>query len=283
MKYVIKKSAKLSIFYRHDNLKARKMAVKISSWLKKYYPDVRLVNDNPKLLIVLGGDGAILEAVNKYHQSSPVVLGLNFGQVGFLASARNPKYFLRSIKKFMEGRCATIDRMMVQAEVVRNKKIVFQTRALNEVVAQNILGMVNIAIYIDNHLIQNIRGTGLLVSTATGSTAHNLSAHGPIIMPDIKCLVITELFDHNIPTPSIVIKKDRTIILKILNFRNHKALFLANNGEPAEVLLIADGNTIFPLKEKDLIKIKMSPQSIKFVELETNYFFKSLQEKFAFK
>ena len=121
------------------------------------------------------------------------------------------------------------------------------------------------------------------MATATGSTAQNLSAHGPIVMPSIECLILTELFDHNIPTPSIVIDQDKSVTLKILNFRKRGVLTIKKTGKPADVLLVSGDSTIFPLNKGDVIKIRRSHRLVKFAELEKNYFFKSLQEKFAFR
>ena len=122
-----------------------------------------------------------------------------------------------------------------------------------------------------------------MVSTATGSTAYNLSAHGPIVMPDIKCIIITELSDHSIPSPSVVVKYDNAINVKIISFRKTGVLSLSKSGQKLDVVLMADGESPFPLEEHDEVIIQSSPHLIKFAELEKNYFFKSLQEQFGFK
>lgn len=256
---------------------------KITQWLKKKYPKVKVMKKNGKTIIVLGGDGTILETARKFQNHRSVILGLNLGQVGFLASIREEKNFLAGLDKFFKGKYWVAKRMMLQANVVRNNKIIFTTNALNEIAVQNLLGMVELEIGIDGDPIQHIRGTGVLISTATGSTAFNLSAHGPIIMPDMDCLVITEVLDHDIPSPSVVVKKNKQIRLKVLSFRERGLLLVSQTGEKADVILTADGATLFPLKEKDIVSMGSSSKSANFVELEKNYFFKSLQEKFSFK
>ncbi len=143
--------------------------------------------------------------------------------------------------------------------------------------------MVEIEVSIDDHVVQYIRGSGVLVATATGSTAYNLSAHGPIVMPDIKCMVLTELMDHNIPTPSMVIKRDREVELKITDFRKRKIFKMAKTNEDADVVVTADGEKVCPLEVGDIIKVRRAPGLVKFAEFERGYFFKSLHEKFAFR
>ncbi len=279
----MKKISKLSFFYRPDNKKAPQWEVNIKDWLIKNYPSVKIVKDNSEVMLVLGGDGTILEAAKKYQKNNSLIFGMNLGDVGFLASVREPKFFLSALDKLFKGEFEIEERMMVQGTIWRNQKSIFQVSTLNEIAIQSPLGMVEIEVMIENHPIQFIRGTGVLVATPTGSTAFNLSAHGPIVTPDIKAFILTELLDHNIPTPSIVIKKTKKIIFKIKSFRKRGLLTLAKTQEPVDVLLISDGEIAFPLQEKDEIIVEASPDLVRFAQIEPNYFFKSLQEKFGFK
>ncbi|MDP2668302.1 MAG: NAD(+)/NADH kinase [bacterium] len=273
-----------SIYWWHDNPKAARWAGKIDAWLKKKYPKIKLDEKNPQVLIVLGGDGTILDAAQRFRKGSPLIIGLNLGFVGFLASVREPKNFFKALDKFLEGHFKVAERMMIGVEVFRKRKSIFISHAINEVVLQNLLGLVEIEVNIDGHSVQYVRGTGIMAATATGSTAYNLSAHGPIVMPDIKCMILTEIMDHNIPTPSIVVKRDREINLKVVNFRKRGLLRISATDKPVDVILSVDGSeNIFPLEVGDVIKIRRSPGLIKFAELESAYFFKSLREQFAFR
>ncbi|OGF61719.1 hypothetical protein A2926_03120 [Candidatus Giovannonibacteria bacterium RIFCSPLOWO2_01_FULL_44_40] len=274
---------RVSIYYRGENKEAVLWSGKIEAWIRKRYPKTDFNSKRPQLLIVLGGDGTILAAAQKYQKKNSIIFGLNLGHVGFLASAREPKKFLAALNKLFSGEYRVVKRMMVKAEVWRKGRLVFSANSLNEISVQSLLGIVDIEASIDKHPVQYIKGSGMLVATATGSTAYNLSAHGPIVMPDIKCMILTEIMDHNIPTPSIVIKRDREVELKIIDFRKRGVLKIAKSGEDADVIITADGENIFPLEIGDVIKIKRSPGLIKFAELDRAYFFKSLQEKFAFR
>ena len=278
----VKNMNSIIIYYDVRNKKAVRWSGRILRWIKQSRHGIKIGSPKPKFVIVLGGDGTILEAARKYKNTGAIIVGLNLGRVGFLASARKEKEFIPCLKKLFSGRYKTLKRLMLQAIVIRKNKVVFKTDALNEIAAQNILGMAELEVSVENHPIQYVHGTGLLVSTATGSTAYNLSARGPIVMPDIKCFIITEILDHNMPTPSMVIKRDRKISLKVLGLRNSSSIPGMDRGEN-NLILISDGKTIFPLKKGDVVKIKRSEQLIKFAEFEKNYFFKSLQKKFAFR
>lgn len=273
----------ISFFYRPDNREALKWEGKIKSWLKEKHSFVEITGKRPQAVLVLGGDGTILEAARKSQKTNSIIFGLNLGRVGFLASTRKPKKFLSSLDSFLTGKYSVAKRMMITSSVFRNGKLIFTTDSLNDITIQNLLGMVELSIAIEGHEFQNIKGTGVLVSTATGSTAYNLSAHGPILMPDIKAMILTELMDHNIPTPSVVIKRNKEIIIKVISFRERGLLSITGTNQKADVLLISDGEKVFPLQEGDIIKVKKSQKLIKFAEMEKNYFFKSLEEKFSFK
>jgi len=273
----------VSIFHLPENDRAILWDKKIRRWLEKNYPRIKISAQKPDAVIVLGGDGTILEAARKYETQKPIIVGLNLGHVGFLASVREQKNFLKGLASLFEGRYRVTERMMLSASVMRKGKAIFNTNSLNDIVIQSILGILEMEVGVEKQPIQYIRGTGVLVATATGSTAYNLSAHGPIVMPDIKCFIVTELMDHNIPTPSIVIKRDREIYIKILHFRKRGILSLSKTGQPVDVILISDSGKVFPLEEGDEILVRQSPRLIRFAEFEKNYFFRSLQEKFGFK
>ena len=143
--------------------------------------------------------------------------------------------------------------------------------------------MVELDVVIESETVEEIRGSGVLVSTPLGSTAYNLSAHGPIVSPNIECFVITELFDHDIPSPSLVIPTTETIKLIIQNFRENKLLKISATDEPVDVLLIADGRASFVMRQKDEVRITKTESAFKIAVLEPNHFFKSLRSKFSFK
>lgn len=284
MKKTLKNSKKNTfLFYRKDNDRAVLCAKKISEWLGDNNIPIATEIIEAEAIIVLGGDGTILEAARMAKQKNAIIIGLNLGNVGFLASVREEKNFFTALEKFFNGDYKVVERTTLLTEVVRSGKKVFSASAVNEVLVHNLLGVVELEVGIGGYGIQSVRGSGILVSTATGSTAYNLSAHGPIISPDIQCLVVTELLDHGLPTPSIVIKPEHSVEIVVGEFREHHLLASQNGRESIDVLLQADGDTTFPLRKNDKIIISGSPHSVNFAELEDNYFFKSLREKFSFR
>lgn len=282
---------KIAFYYRPGTSQALRWEKKLSLWLNKHYPRVTIFpseiipktrKDAPDLLIVLGGDGTILEASQRFQRFHPLIFGLNLGHIGFLASVRDKKNFIGGLSGVLQKKYRIVPRMLIRAAVERRGKTIFSGYALNDIAVQNLLGLVNISVFVDGHRVQYIHGSGVLVATATGSTAYNLSAHGPIVMPDIKCLIITELLDHGIPTPSLIIKRNRTIVLQVEEFRKKDQFIIATTGESADVVLATDTERVIALQKGDRIVVRRSERLIRFAELEKNYFFKSLQEKFGF-
>lgn len=271
------------IFYSHENQKAKIWAKKISTWIKKNHTHVKEDSKKPELLIILGGDGTILKGAREFERCSPKILALNLGRVGFLASVRDNDKFLKYIKKFFDGEFLLEKRNVLEVKVMRGKKEICREIAINEVAIQNPLGMVELTVKIEGHPVQAIRGTGVLVSTPTGSTAFNLSAHGPIVMPSLECVILTELLDHNLPTPSLVIPKDKNIYITVDNLREHKLLSVTKTGEPADVVISADSKSPTPLKKGDLVIVSRHAHPIKLISFDEHYFLKSIQDKFSFK
>src|SRR3989338_6452966 len=130
-----------TIFHYRDNKGALVWSRKIHAMIKNNFSYLREDSKKPDVVIVLGGDGTILEAARKYHELGSMIFGLNLGHVGFLASARKERDFLNALNLFLSGKYHVLERMMISAQVLRNKKIIFNSEALNEVVIKNLLGM----------------------------------------------------------------------------------------------------------------------------------------------
>lgn len=274
---------RVALFCREDNRRALIWKKKITAHIAAHYPNILIVTEKPHFVIALGGDGTILECARLFRKDAPTLLGLNLGHVGFLASAREPNQFIKAIDTLLSGKYVTTNRMMLTAKIFRDGSLVHATDCLNEVTAQGIMGSIQMTISVDGHPLQYVHGSGVIIATPTGSTAYNLSAHGPIVTPDIHCMIVTELLDHNIPTPSLVLKNTKTVHIDITEVRKRGILAIARTGEPIDAVLTADDMDLFPLYEKDRIEVTASKHVIKFAEFEEGYFLKSLQKKFAFR
>jgi NAD+ kinase len=276
-----KKPETIGFYRRPGNRQAKEWEGRLRRWLNLHAPQIKVTSRNPAMLLVLGGDGTILSAARKHSVRNQLICGFNLGTVGFLASVRAEKNFLLALKAIVDGRYSAIRRTMLSVSVTRNGRNVVDTAVLNEACVINPLGMVEVDISIDRNRIQSIRGTGVMAATPTGSTGYNLSAHGPIVDPSLECTIITELLDHNVPTPSIVVPSGKPVTFEIKSFRHRGLLTMPDTNRAADVLLVCDGQVVTPLDEGDRITVLNSATGITTVEVGSNYFYKSLHEKFS--
>lgn len=263
------KPTSIRFYLRNDNDRAVRWRERIAQWLGQHAPSIRINSDTAAdLTIILGGDGTILQAAREHVLDQTLTFGMNLGTVGFLASVRNETHFLDALSSVLQGNYQSDQRMMAEALVHRAGKEISRTTVLNEVYVQNPLGMVRLNVLMNDNLIQQVHGTGILVATPTGSTGYNLSAHGPIIDPTLQCLIITEILDHNIPTPSIVVPATDAVMIRIEDTRK-------------EVTLACDGQPILTLEPKDEIIVHTSEHTITLAQVQEHYFYQSLHEKFS--
>lgn len=279
MKKLIKK---VSFFYNENNKKSKFWVQEVKKIINKFDKTIVFDNEKPDVVFVFGGDGMIIRSIKSFGYNQALFIGMNLGKVGFLTSVRHQKDFLKSTEMFLKGDYFVSQRSLLRVEVIRNNQIVFKDNVLNEVVVQSLIGMVNLDVKIDGFPFQNIYGTGVLVSTTTGSTAYNLSAHGPLVMPNIECMILRELMDHNIPTPSLITSKDKKITIDVVDFRKKDIVKIKQSGKmlDADVLLVSDGQNLFPLEKQDKILVKTNIKKIDIVEFEKDYFLSSLKDKF---
>jgi len=255
----------------------------LADLIKQDFPQVKLLkgDEYPDLVIILGGDGSILEAVQKYQPLGAKFMGLNLGTVGFLTAVRDYRHFSKAIKAAIAGKLKIQKRMLLHAEVMRKGKKIFSGVALNELLIQNLLGMVDLEILQDGKLLLTCWGTGLLVATPTGSTAYNLSAHGPILYPELECMIITKLLDHSIPIPSILVEADKQLTVKIKSFRKTDRLILAEDNKTIDVIVSLDAQSNISAEPGDSITLKKNKTPSEFLVYDDDNFLKSLREQFS--
>lgn len=275
----------ISILQRPQSARASTWAKKIRSHIKRRYPDIHIGEPRtcPDAVIALGGDATIMHAAKLCRSKQTRVLGLNVGTLGFLAAERDSKHFLSAVDALLTLKAHIEKRYTLTARVVRAQKTIATWDIMNDIVVHNPLGMVSLDIYIDGQRIQTIRGSGALIATASGSTAYNLSAHGPIVAPEMPCMIITELLDHNTPTPSVVIEHTHTASIQITDFRVRHALTLAGTKELANVVAIGDGSELVSLQKEDTIEVTRGTYPVLFAHTREHHFFRTLHDAFSFR
>lgn len=218
------------------------------------------------MALVLGGDGAILRAARQMGYQQRPTLGLNLGKLGFLAELsleEAPEILPRLLSQPLRA----TRHLMYECEVVRSsgRKTLL---GLNEIVvyADPPLNLIEIDLTIDDEPVSTFSGDGLIISTPIGSTAHNLSAGGPILRQDLPAFVITPLCAHTLTYRPLVESAGRTFHVSL-----HRGTRAA--------LLIVDGQERLLLGPDDRITLRSAPVEFQLVCVTGSGYYRRLREK----
>jgi len=165
------------------------------------------VGEVPDLVVVLGGDGSILSAVHAFASCPVPILGVNFGRVGFLASVPTSEW-RPALEEVLEGRSMIEPRTRLSVSITSGGEAPIHDIALNDVVLSrgSFQGMLSVGMEVDGHWVSDYRADGLIVATASGSTAHSLAAGGPILSPTMGGFVVTPICAHALSHRPVVVE-----------------------------------------------------------------------------
>jgi NAD+ kinase len=164
------------------------------------------------LAVIVGGDGTMLNIACTFAPYGIALVGVNQGRLGFLTDV-SIDTMIETIGTVLDGKYATEERMMLEAEVLRGGRNVFMASALNDVViAKGSEGsMIEFEVRIDGKFLYALRGDGLVIASPTGSTAYALSSSGPIVHPSLSVLALVPICPHTFSSRPIVISSDSVV------------------------------------------------------------------------
>ena len=219
------------------------------------------------LLIVLGGDGTLLSAVRALAGRSVPILPVNLGGLGFLTSVTREELY-PALEQVLAGKHATSERMLLEAEVVRNGATAKRQTALNDAVVNKaaLARMLDFDLYVNRAHVARYRADGLIVATPTGSTAYSLAAGGPIIHPEVDALLITPICPHMLTNRPLVVPDTARVEIDI-----------AAAEEP--VYLTLDGQTGLQLEPEDRVAVTKSASRVVFIRPPEKTYFEVLRSK----
>jgi NAD+ kinase len=218
------------------------------------------------LLVTLGGDGSILRAARMGCEQDVPVLGVNMGRLGFLAELE-PKEWNEAVPRLMAGDYWIEERMMLYSEYHRGETC-RGYEALNDVVVSrgSLARIVRLETYIDGSYLTTYAADGLIVSTATGSTAYAFAVGGPILPPQLRNILLIAIAPHLSMDRAIVLSQGA--VVKILVRTDHQAI------------LTVDGQFEYGLRDGDWVMVQASRHVSRFVRLQDRtYFYRTLMER----
>jgi NAD+ kinase len=223
------------------------------------------------LVVVLGGDGTLLGMATRIAQSGRDVplLGVNFGSLGFLTETRIDEMDA-TLASVLDGTATYDERMMLHAEVQRADGVADRRVVLNDVVFTKaaLSRIIEVSVAVGGLAVTTVKADGLIVATATGSTAYNLAAGGPIVHPRVDAMVLTPIAPHTLTNRPIVIPGHEVIEVRPRIAAGAQDIFVTYDGQAG-----------YPLREGDLVRIRRSERMLKLVKSPSRSYFELLHEK----
>lgn len=220
------------------------------------------------MAIVLGGDGSILRAAEVLREKPAPILGVNLGHVGFMAEAEKDE-INQALDSVMSGKFKVRERTTLNVSVKQGNKEIFKSWALNEVAVEKNARerMIEVVLEVEKRPLSSFGCDGVLVSTATGSTAYAFSAGGPIVWPNVDAFVVVPISAHALFARPFVIDNDSSVAIEILQ-------------RSAGGVISCDGRRTFELEPGARVEISRGSQSVDMVTLSDEPFADRLVRKF---
>lgn len=214
-------------------------------------------------ILSVGGDGTLLRANELAMQWDLPVLGVNVGRVGFLTEIEMDQ-LEHACSLLVQDAYGIESRMMLEASV--NGVTV---TALNDIVLSRggYSRLIGLEAWVDDDPIGRYIGDGLIVSTPTGSTGYSLSAGGPIVCPELECMLITPICAHSLQHRPVVTSASQTVSIRL--------------SEQASAMLSVDGREAIPFAADQTLVIRRAPKSARFIRLEPGSFFSKIRVKLS--
>ncbi|HEY0264836.1 MAG TPA: NAD(+)/NADH kinase [Granulicella sp.] len=238
-----------------------------------YLPDLPMVEradmpqHQPNLVIVFGGDGTLLAAARAFARTNTPLLSVNLGSLGFLTETPLSELY-SALDAWCCGEAILDCRNMMHCELHRGEHVLQEWDALNDVVLAKgtIARMADFTVEIDDQFVATFRADGIIASTPTGSTAYNLAADGPIMMPSVNAMVVTPICPHLFTLRPIVVPGESVISIEVV-------------GVPNEIYLTVDGQEVVELRLGDRVRCLRSDASVRLLRNQPSGLFNVMRSK----
>lgn len=241
----------------------------------RFWPDHQLelasrdeLGQRCDLIIVVGGDGTLLNAARSLALHDPALLGLNLGRLGFLTDV-SPSQMREKLDEILDGRYNEEERFLLNCRIIRDGEQLSESDALNDIVIHkwDVARMIEVDTYINAAFVNTLRSDGLIVSTPTGSTAYALSGGGPILQPCLDAMVLVPICPHTMSNRPIVIAGD-SVVEVVIKGQDH-----------SHAQVSCDGQINLGLVSGDRIQIRKLEHTIRLIHPTDHDYFHTLRAK----
>jgi NAD+ kinase len=218
-------------------------------------------------IFVLGGDGTFLSAVRWIGDQNIPILGVKFGEVGFLAEIAEERLYATA-EMVLKGDFILRPRMRLSVTVMRQNKMLTQETVLNDIVINRgaLARLAHIETYIDDHYLTTYRADGLIVATPTGSTAYSLAAGGPVIHPAVPGIILTPICPFTLTNRPLIVPESANIKIRLAK-------------GSSDIISTFDGQKGFEIDDRDEIFIQKGRYPIHLITLPDRQYFDILKNK----
>ena len=218
-------------------------------------------------VFVLGGDGTFLSAARWIGEHHTPILGVKFGEVGFLAEITEDMLF-SAADAILNSEFRTVERMRLLVSVLREGREIASEPVLNDIVINKgaLARLARIETWIDDQYLTTYRADGLIVATPTGSTAYSLAAGGPVIHPSVPAIVMTPICPFTLTNRPLIVPDSACVKIRLVR-------------KSSDIMLTFDGQTGMEITEKDTILVRKSPHPVHMIVMPERHYFEVLKTK----
>ncbi len=278
--------AKIGLVIKPGITEALKLGRELLKWARVNKHEVLLEKRSSKLLgvgsgsylaeeltqlsdpiITLGGDGTLIGVARHIGRRGPVMIGVNFGNLGFLTEIA-PQELFEALELFFAKKVRCVARAMLHVDVLRGRKIVFTSQALNDVILIKgaIDRLVDVDLAVDGQGVYRVRGDGVIIATPTGSTAYSLAAGGAIVDPELKVVLVTPICPHSLTSRPLVLDAKSKLTLSVPPY-------------DGSIFVSVDGQVSAPLEVGDSVRVMRSKNQVRIVQSPNRNYFEILRTK----
>ncbi|HEY5599744.1 MAG TPA: NAD(+)/NADH kinase [Candidatus Manganitrophaceae bacterium] len=266
----------IGVVIKPDHPRGREILEKLIDWLRQRQKEVFLIDTLEKrqaipssadLIIVLGGDGTLLSVARRIEGRDTPILGVNLGGLGFLTEVALDELY-PNLERIFKNEFLEDPRLTLKSFVRRGSERYPQPTVLNDVTIHKggLSKLIKLEITIDDQFVTSLRADGLIVASATGSTAYSLSSGGPIVHPSVDAIVLTPVSPHMLTNRPIVVPSNAGVDVTL------------KTDEKGPVVLL-DGQETFPLQAEDVIHIQASEKRLKLIRSPHRNYYQILRRK----
>lgn len=239
-------------------------------YTKYRYTNADKIPDDIECIIVLGGDGTLIQASRDLCRKNIPMLGVNIGTLGFLTDVDKDNIY-QALASLIRDQYELDSRMMIHGQVFRNGELIYENTALNDIVINRCgtLRVIDFDIFVNGEFLNAYSADGVIISTATGSTAYSLSAGGPIVQPNAELMIITPVCPHTLNKRSIIL--DRNDVIEVV--------MSDNKGLKEERVASFDGELFCKMVTGDRLVIKKSESKIDLIKTNKLSFLQLIRTK----